>query len=233
MQRSDLEAELLASMAYAFKQPQLLRQALTHRSYGVPHNERLEFLGDSVLSCALSSMLFDRFPNLSEGELSRVRANLVNQQALSQIANHLGLGRLLWLGEGELRSGGRERPSIMADALEALFGALYLDGGLQAAHQWIARLYQPLITTLDPKTLGKDPKTQLQEYLQGRRLPLPIYKVLNTEGAVHEQLFEVECEVGKLNLKVAAKGNSRRLAEQLAATDMLLKIEQHLASQKK
>ncbi|MCB6182253.1 ribonuclease III [Leeia sp. TBRC 13508] len=232
MQRKENEQVLQESIGYQFKKQSLLRQALTHRSYGIPHNERLEFLGDSVLSLSLSALLYDRFPLLSEGELSRMRANLVNQQALCEIASKLNVGEMLWLGEGELKSGGRSRPSILADALEALMGAIYLDGGLPAAKNWIDQLYLPMLDYLDPKTVGKDPKTLLQEFLQGRKLPLPLYRVIKTEGAVHEQQFEVECEVSKFNLKIVAVGLSRRLAEQKAAAEMLPVIEGILKNKK-
>ncbi len=216
-----MDSAFIARLGYSFRDPRLLRQALTHRSFGTPHNERLEFLGDSVLSVALSSLLYDRFPAWSEGELSRVRANLVNQSALAELAQGLQLGPALWLGEGELKSGGRERPSILADALEALLGAIFLDGGLSPAQEAVARFYSPVLTSLDPKTLGKDPKTLLQEWLQGRKLPLPLYRVLSTSGAVHAQQFEVECAIPALDITVSGTGGSRRLAEQAAAREAL------------
>lgn len=212
----DIKA-LCRQIGYSFTQPDLLRQALTHRSYSSPHNERLEFLGDSVLNCAVAHMVFESFPRLSEGDLSRLRANLVNQQALFGLAQELGLGEQVLLGEGELRSGGAQRPSILADALEAVFGSVFLDGGFAAAEQVIRGLYAPLVKELDPKTLGKDPKTLLQEYLQSRRLALPKYNVIATLGEAHKQQFQVECVVAELNIRALGEGTSRRNAEQEAA----------------
>lgn len=204
-------------LGYRFGSPPLLRQALTHRSHGASHNERLEFLGDSVLNCAVASMLYERFGKLDEGDLSRVRANLVKQQTLFEIAQRLDLSGCLLLGEGEQRSGGFRRPSILADTLEAIFGAIFLDGGFDAAQQAIRRLYDPVIRNVDPDTLGKDAKTLLQEWLQSRRIPLPVYAVVATHGAAHNQLFEVECAVPKLGIQVLGSGGSRRAAEQGAA----------------
>ena len=198
-------------------QPDLLRQALTHRSHSSPHNERLEFLGDSVLNCAVAGLLFRHFPHLPEGDLSRLRANLVNQQALFELAQTLGLGDEIRLGEGELKSGGHRRPSILADALEALLGAIYLDGGFAAAEKVVATLYASLLQGLDPETLGKDPKTLLQEYLQSRKLALPKYSIITTQGEAHQQQFHVECTVPELNIRTVGEGASRRSAEQEAA----------------
>jgi ribonuclease-3 len=208
---------LCRQIGYVFNQPELLRQALTHRSHSLPHNERLEFLGDSVLNCAVATLLFRHFPNLTEGTLSRVRANLVNQQSLADIAQRLELGRLVRFGEGEIKSGGDRRPSILADALEAVLGAIYLDGGFVAAEKFITTLYTPLLTELDAQTLGKDPKSLLQEYLQSRRLSLPQYAVVGTTGEAHQQQFEVECVISKLNIRTLGEGASRRSAEQEAA----------------
>lgn len=208
---------LCGQIGYSFIRPDLLRQALTHRSYSSPHNERLEFLGDSVLNCAVACLVFETFPHLSEGELSRLRANLVNQQALFGLAQRLSLGDQVLLGEGELRSGGTQRPSILADALEAVFGAVFLDGGFAAAEQVIRGLYSPLIKEFDSKTPEKDPKTLLQEYLQGRRLPLPKYNVIAARGEAHKQQFQVECVVAELNIRALGEGSSRRNAEQEAA----------------
>lgn len=205
------------AIGHRFTRPDLLVQALTHRSHGTPHNERLEFLGDSVLNCAVATLLFERFGSLREGELSRLRANLVRQDALAGIARELDLGHHLRLGEGELKSGGFGRPSILADALEALFGAIYLDAGFEAARSVIARLYAPLVAAIDPKTSGKDAKTELQEILQGRRLPLPAYTLVATRGEAHLQEFEVECAVPALGIAVRGTGSSRRNAEQAAA----------------
>src|SRR3990172_4266341 len=160
---------------YPFVDQTLLRQALTHRSFGQPNNERLEFLGDSVLNCAVAALLYEHFNKLDEGDLSRVRANLVRQQALFEVAQRLELSRHLLLGDGERKSGGFRRPSILADAFEALVGAVYLDGGFDAARRSLRLLYAPVLHDLDPKTLGKDAKTLLQESLQGKKLPLPGY----------------------------------------------------------
>ncbi len=208
-------------MRYEFRNAELLRQALTHRSHSATHNERLEFLGDSVLNCAVAALLFQRFGKLDEGDLSRVRANLVKQQSLYEIAQALNIADGLRLGEGELRSGGFRRPSILADALEAIFGAIFLDGGFDAAQTVIKRLYVPILDHIDPRTLGKDAKTLLQEYLQGHKIALPTYTVVATHGAAHNQQFEVECTVPKLDVKVSGSGASRRAAEQAAAKKAL------------
>jgi len=208
-------------LRYEFRNAELLRQALTHRSHSATHNERLEFLGDSVLNCAVAALLFQRFSKLDEGDLSRVRANLVKQQSLYEIAQALNIADGLWLGEGELRSGGFRRPSILADALEAIFGAIFLDGGFDAAQAVIKRLYIPILDHIDPRTLGKDSKTLLQEYLQGHKIALPTYTVIATHGAAHNQQFEVECTVPKLDVKVSGSGASRRAAEQAAAKKAL------------
>ncbi|TAM02773.1 MAG: ribonuclease III [Paraburkholderia sp.] len=217
MPQSPLESRL----RYEFRNAELLRQALTHRSHSATHNERLEFLGDSVLNCAVAALLFQRFGKLDEGDLSRVRANLVKQQSLYEIAQALNIADGLRLGEGELRSGGFRRPSILADALEAIFGAIFLDAGFDAAQTVIKRLYIPILDHIDPRTLGKDSKTLLQEYLQGHKIALPTYTVVATHGAAHNQQFEVECTVPKLDVKVSGSGASRRAAEQAAAKKAL------------
>ena len=208
---------LLRLLGYRFSDPHLLRQALTHRSYGTPHNERLEFLGDGVLNFVIASLLYERFPVLPEGDLSRLRAHLVNQETLSQLARTLDLGQYLLLGEGELKSGGFRRPSILADTFEAILGAIYLDGGFDAAAGVVRRIHEPLLAELDPKSLGKDPKTLLQEYLQGRRLSLPLYNVVSVSGEAHEQHFQVECVILELSIRAEGEGSSRRSAEQNAA----------------
>ncbi len=213
---SILEA-LQERLGYRFASESLLRQAMTHRSFGSVNNERLEFLGDSVLNCSVASLLYQRFPRLDEGDLSRVRANLVKQQTLFEIAQRLEISGGLLLGEGEQKSGGFKRPSILADTLEALFGAIMLDGGFEAAQQAIHRLYDPVLRNVDPNTLGKDAKTLLQEWLQSRKIPLPVYLVVATHGAAHNQLFEVECSVPRLSIQVLGSGASRRAAEQAAA----------------
>ncbi|MEN6585673.1 MAG: ribonuclease III [Sulfuricella sp.] len=208
---------LCRQLGYEFARPELLRQALTHRSHGSPNNERLEFLGDSVLNCAIAARLYQAYPRLPEGDLSRMRAALVKEQTLAEVAFRLKLGEILMLGEGELKSGGFRRPSILADALEAIIGAVYLDAGFVAAERMILALYEPLLQDLDPKTIAKDPKTQLQEYLQSRKLALPQYEVLAIRGEAHEQEFEVECIIPGLNIRSLGEGHSRRSAEQNAA----------------
>ncbi|SAK69448.1 ribonuclease III [Caballeronia temeraria] len=217
MPSSPLESRL----RYEFRNAELLRQAMTHRSHSATHNERLEFLGDSVLNCVVAALLFQRFGKLDEGDLSRVRANLVKQQSLYEIAQALNVSEGLRLGEGELRSGGFRRPSILADTLEAIFGAIFLDGGFDAAFTVIKRLYTPVLDHIDPRTIGKDAKTLLQEYLQGHKIALPTYTVIATHGAAHNQQFEVECAVPKLDVKVTGSGASRRAAEQAAAKKAL------------
>src|SRR5690606_4546549 len=186
-------AKLEAALGYRFNEPRLLTQAVTHRSHSAAHNERLEFLGDAVLNFVVASLLFDRFPKTDEGDLSRMRANLVRQATLADVANRLELSAYLQLGEGELKSGGFRRPSILADALEAVFGAVYMDGGFDPARKVIASLYESLLANVDPRSQGKDAKTLLQERLQALRLDLPTYSVIATHGAAHSQLFEVAC----------------------------------------
>lgn len=204
-------------IGYPFGNPDLLRQALTHRSYGASHNERLEFLGDGVLNCVVAAELFRLFPQHAEGELSRLRASFVNQQSLFEIAQQIDLGRHLLLGEGELKSGGVRRPSMLADALEALIGAVFLDGGFAAARELILRLFDDPLKNADPRLLGKDAKTRLQEFLQARRIPLPQYSVIATTGEAHEQTFRVECLIPELDIRTLGEGTSRRSAEQVAA----------------
>ncbi len=208
---------LCSQLGHVFTQPQLLQRALTHRSHSAAHNERLEFLGDSVVNCVVAKYLHDSYPDLPEGDLSRLRSNLVNQQTLYTLAQQLHLGELLLLGEGERKSAGASRPSILADALEALIGALFLDGGFDAAEKAVLSLYIPFIRQADVLTLGKDPKTLLQEYLQSRKLALPKYTVVATQGEAHAQLFQVECAIAQLNMATRGEGTSRRIAEQMAA----------------
>lgn len=202
---------------YRFSNAALLQQALTHRSHGVPHNERLEFLGDGLLNFVVARLLFQHFTTLPEGDLSRLRAGLVNQQALSEVAISLDLGTHLRMGEGELKSGGFRRPSILADAFEALIGALFLDGGFAAAEKVLGTLFAPLLANIDPGAAEKDPKTRLQEYLQGRKLSLPQYSILSIAGEAHDQLFRVECAIAQLSIRAQGEGASRRAAEQEAA----------------
>lgn len=208
---------LQSRLGHTFTDVALLQQALTHRSHGSVHNERLEFLGDSVLNCVVASLLFERYAKIDEGDLSRLRANLVKQQSLYEIAQRLELSQFLRLGEGELKSGGFRRPSILADTLEALFGAIFLDAGFDTARDVIRAMYIPILETVDPKTLGKDAKTLLQEYLQGKKIALPQYNVVATHGAAHSQEFEIECLVPKLDIQVFGTGGSRRAGEQAAA----------------
>jgi len=212
-------------LGHVFSDQKLLRTALTHRSFGTPNNERLEFLGDGILDCVIASALFHRFPDFPEGDLSRLRANLVRQDTLHQLALQLNIGECLRLGEGELKSGGAQRPSILADALEALFGAIYLDAGFDASHAVIIRLYAPLLDKLKPGAVLKDAKTSLQEWLQGRKKALPRYHLLEATGAAHEQRFEVACEIDNPPLRTIGHGSSRRIAEQVAA-DKALKVLQ-------
>lgn len=211
------QAALCRRLGHEFTNPQLLQRALTHRSHSAAHNERLEFLGDSVLNCAVAKYLYDTFPELPEGDLSRLRSNLVNQQTLAMLAQQLALGEQLLLGEGERKSAGHRRPSILADALEALFGAILLDAGFAAAEKAVLGLYAPFIAQADLQSLGKDAKTLLQEYLQGRKLALPQYKVVEIKGEAHAQTFCVSCEIAQLKLITHGEGASRRIAEQIAA----------------
>lgn len=212
-----LTRRLQQALGYTFARPELLTQALTHRSYAAINNERLEFLGDSVLNCSVARALYDAFPDLPEGSLSRLRANLVRQETLADVAAALKLGDTLRLGEGELKSGGFRRPSILADALESLFGAIFLEAGFDEAQRVVRGLFDPLVARIDPKASGKDPKTQLQEMLQSRRLPLPDYRLVGTEGEAHDQNFIVECVLAKPMLSTRGAGKSRRAAEQEAA----------------
>ena len=209
---------------HAFTDPSLLQQALTHRSYGVPHNERLEFVGDAILNCVVALSLFERFPALPEGDLSRVRAHLVNRETLAQVARRLGLGGEIRLGEGEARSGGADRPSILADAMEAVFGAVFLDAGFAAARRTIDAVYADLLRDADPATLGKDPKTRLQEWLQAQRLPVPEYAIVATTGEAHAQRFAVECRIPELAIVATGGGGSRRAGEQDAAVQALATV---------
>lgn len=212
-----LSQRLQQALGYTFVRPELLTQALTHRSYGAINNERLEFLGDSVLNCTVARALYDAFPDLPEGSLSRLRANLVRQETLAEIAATLKLGDVLRLGEGELKSGGFRRPSILADALESLFGAIFLDAGFDAAARVVRGLFDPRVAQIDPTASGKDAKTQLQEILQSRRLPLPEYRLIDTRGDAHDQSFIVECALSRPGLSTRGAGKSRRAAEQEAA----------------
>ncbi len=212
---------LQGRLQHEFSDPALLVRAVTHRSFAADHNERLEFLGDSVLNLAVADLLYLRLTALPEGDLSRIRANLVKQDTLHQLAVALGLPEVVRLGEGEVRSGGSRRPSILADALEALIGAVYLDAGYAAAQALVHRLFQDVEINPQMQASAKDAKTELQEWLQARKLKLPLYRVVGTLGAAHRQTFDVECEVSELNLSERGIGNSRRAGEQAAAAVML------------
>jgi ribonuclease-3 len=216
-QQSSRGNSLDKKLGYVFRQPALLQRALTHRSYAPEHNERLEFLGDSILGCVISRHLYSSYPQLSEGELSRLRSSLVKEETLATLALQLELGSHLKMGEGELRSGGFRRPSILADALEALFGAVFLDGGFADAETVVLNLYLPYLEKVDTEGLGKDAKTLLQEYLQARRIPLPVYRVVAIRGEAHAQTFQVECIIPSMKVAAMGEGASRRNAEQQAA----------------
>ncbi|HSN34163.1 MAG TPA: ribonuclease III [Ideonella sp.] len=208
-------------LGHRFSEAALLTRALTHRSFGADHNERLEFLGDAVLSLAVSSLLFERFAGSDEGDLTRVRAHLVREDSLHRVALALGLPEVIRLSEGEARGGGAQRPSILADALEALIGATFLDGGFDEALAVVRRLFGEVIATTEVGNWSKDAKTELQEWLQARRLPVPAYRIAATRGQAHAQTFEVECAVPVLGLTQTGVGRSRRVAEQEAARHML------------
>ncbi|MGQ0441868.1 MAG: ribonuclease III [Methylophilaceae bacterium] len=204
-------------LGYQFKQPALLAQALTHRSYAGNNNERLEFLGDGALNFVIAHQLYTRFPKLPEGDLSRLRAQLVKESSLVEIALLLLIGDFLKLGEGELKSAGWRRPSILADALEAIIGAVYLDGDYSSAERVILKLYTEKLARIDPKIIDKDAKSLLQEHLQSKKIDLPDYQVVNIEGEAHAQTFTVACNIAKLKVNTVGEGSSRRVAEQHAA----------------
>ena len=220
----DLQA-LQKRLEHEFSNPRLLQQALTHRSFSADHNERVEFLGDSVLNLAVAGLLYERLSELPEGDLSRVRANLVKQETLHQLAVQIGLPTLIRLGEGEAKSGGQKRPSILADALEAVIGAVYLDAGFDKAAGLVRRLFQDVEINPHMEAIGKDPKTELQEWLQGRKMNLPIYRVVGTLGAAHKQTFDVECEISEFGRAERGMGGSRRAGEQAAAAIMLAYVK--------
>jgi ribonuclease III len=214
---------LEAALGYTFREPRLLREALTHRSFGTPHNERLEFIGDGVLNCTVALALYNKFPELPEGQLSRMRANLVSQPALHSLAQRLDISHHLRIGEGEEKSGGRERPSMLADAVEAIFGAILLDSGFDAAQTTINRLYVQRISAVNPKEGGKDAKTRLQEHMQSKHQPLPTYAVERVDGEAHAQMFTVRCTI-QSGESGSGQGASRRAAEQMAAAAVLAKL---------
>ncbi len=220
----DLQA-LQQRLEHEFSNPRLLQQALTHRSFSADHNERVEFLGDSVLNLAVAGLLYERLSDLPEGDLSRVRANLVKQDTLHKLSVNLGLPHLIRLGEGESKSGGQKRPSILADALEAVIGAVYLDAGFDKASQLVRRLFKDVEINPQMQAIGKDPKTELQEWLQGRKMNLPIYRVVGTLGAAHKQTFDEECEISEYGRAERGIGGSRRAGEQAAAAAMLVYVK--------
>ena len=214
-------SSLQARLQHVFSDPSLLQRAVTHRSFSADHNERLEFLGDSVLNLAVASLLYQRLAQLPEGDLSRVRANLVKQDTLHQLALRLKVSEVLRLGEGESKSGGQQRPSILADALEALIGAVYLDAGYASAEALVHRLFEGVEINPQMQAVAKDPKTELQEWLQGRKMKVPTYRVIATLGAAHRQTFDVECDIPELGIVERGIGGSRRAGEQAAATAVL------------
>ncbi len=218
-------SSLQSRLQHVFSEPSLLQRAVTHRSFSADHNERLEFLGDSVLNLAVASLLYQRLAQLPEGDLSRVRANLVKQDTLHQLALRLKVSEVLRLGEGESKSGGQQRPSILADALEALIGAVYLDAGYASAEALVHRLFEGVEINPQMQAVAKDPKTALQEWLQGRKMKLPQYRVVGTVGEAHRQTFDVECDITELGLTERGIGGSRRAGEQAAAGAMLATLK--------
>jgi len=204
-------------LGYRFKDRNLLERALTHRSFGPEHNERMEFLGDSLLNCFVSKHLFDTYQDLPEGALSRMRANLVNQQSLAKLSKKLNLGTRLRVGDGEEKSGGRERPSILADTMEALFGAVWLDADFLTAQKVVLDIFIPYIKEVGVESLGKDAKTLLQEYMQAKQLPVPRYEIAEIQGLAHAQTFVVKCHIDVSGIHTSGEGSNRRMAEQEAA----------------
>lgn len=216
---------LQARLGHQFSDSGLLRRALTHKSFGAEQNERLEFLGDSVLNLAVSDLLYKQFDRNDEGDLTRVRAHLVRQDTLHKLAVSLQLTEVLRMSEGEAKGGGAQRPSILADALEAVIGAVYLDGGFEAARALVLRLFEPLVLQTTSEVWRKDAKTALQEWLQGRKLPLPSYRIEATKGKAHAQVFVVVCELVSQGWSVSGEGASRRAAEQVAAQKALERLQ--------
>lgn len=225
MAKSNAIASLLKKLEYSFSDKTLLDEALTHRSYAAKNNERLEFLGDGILNFVIADELFKAYPDVQEGDLSRLRATLVNKESLAEIANHLKLGEVIQLGSGELKSGGFRRPSILADAVESIFGAVYSDGGFEPCRELIIRLYSKRLASKTDLQSLKDPKTQLQELVQSRRFALPEYQVTRITGQAHAQVFHVNCTVQDMHIEVAGEGKSRRKAEQVAAEKAIIQVE--------
>lgn len=229
MAASPLKA-LQQRLGHEFKDPALLARALTHKSFGQDHYERLEFLGDAVLNLAVSSMLYARFDRSDEGDLTRVRAHLVRQDMLHKLALNLDLPAVMKMSEGESRGGGAQRPSILADALEAVIGAVYLDAGFEVARAWVLRLFEPVMAETTLEVWSKDAKTALQEWLQGRKMAVPVYRVDSTRGKAHEQVFVVACDLPDFGVSVLGEGLSKRAAEQVAAQLALHQVQQLTSS---
>jgi len=227
MPQSNAINALLKKLEYSFNNIDLLNEALTHRSYASVNNERLEFLGDGILNFVIAHELFKLYPDVQEGDLSRLRANLVNKEPLAEIANQLNLGEVIKLGSGELKSGGFRRPSILADSVESILGAVYCDGGFDSARELIVRLYSDRLSSPTDLQSLKDPKTRLQELLQSRHFDLPDYQVVNISGQAHAQVFHVECSIKQMGIEVKGEGKSRRKAEQVAAEKAITEVELH------
>lgn len=216
MDKKQLQA-LEKVLDYEFKDKALLELALTHRSFHGNNNERLEFLGDSILNFIVAELLFKKFSDLDEGDLSRLRSQLVKESTLSEIGAAINIGEYLKLGEGELKSAGWRRPSIMADGVEAIIGALFMDGGIDASHLFITKSYQDRINSINPREIHKDPKSILQEFLQSKKIALPFYEIISIKGEAHSQFFKVNCSISELKLISEGEGTSRKVAEQMAA----------------
>jgi len=233
MPQSNAINTLLKKLEYSFNNIDLLNEALTHRSYASVNNERLEFLGDGILNFVIAHELFKLYPDVQEGDLSRLRANLVNKEPLAEIASQLNLGEVIKLGSGELKSGGFRRPSILADSVESILGAVYCDGGFDSARELIVRLYSDRLASPTDLQSLKDPKTRLQELLQSRRFDLPDYQVVNISGQAHAQVFHVECSIKQMGIEVKGEGKSRRKAEQVAAEKAIAEVELHFTKKTK
>jgi len=230
MAQSNAINNLLKKLEYSFNDIELLNEALTHRSYAAKNNERLEFLGDGILNFVIAHELFKQYPDVQEGDLSRLRANLVNKESLAVIAKQLELGDVIRLGSGELKSGGFRRPSILADTVESIFGAVYCDGGFEPCRELIVRLYANRLSSPTDLQSLKDPKTQLQELLQSRRFALPDYQVTKVTGQAHAQIFHVRCNIKPMNIDVSGEGKSRRKAEQVAAEKAITEVKANFGS---
>lgn len=226
-------APLITTLGYAFKDMSLLEAALSHRSVGNQNYERLEFLGDSVLNCVISIELFRRHPKAKEGALSRIRASLVNGERLAELAKHFQLGDYVRLGIGELKSGGFQRKSILADSMEAIIGAIYLDADFAACQRCILQWFAPYFEKIGMAHIPKDAKTQLQEYLQAHKMPLPHYHITHVSGEAHQQVFRVQCHIEPALPTTEGVGSNRRQAEQIAAERMLQLLRQQTPEEKK